>query len=89
MTTDPLQQIIDALDPTEKRYFKVFAAAFKDNSSLIALFDRLDNDLVVDSASMYAGVAPRAEAQAIFVRGAEVNHFRYFRAHNNTIHERR
>ena len=42
-------------------------------------FDRLDNDLVVDSASMYAGVAPRAEAQANFVRGAEVNHFRYFR----------
>ncbi|RYU58189.1 CHAT domain-containing protein [Methylolobus aquaticus] len=42
-------------------------------------FDRLENDLVVDSASMYAGIAPRAEAQAIFVQGAEVNHFRYFR----------
>ncbi|MBM4200045.1 MAG: lysophospholipase, partial [Gammaproteobacteria bacterium] len=42
-------------------------------------FDRLDNDLVVDSASMYAGVAPQASARAIFVRGAEVNHFRYFR----------
>jgi hypothetical protein len=49
MTTDPLQQIIRALDPTEKRYFKVFAAAFKDNSSLIALFDRLDNAKAVES----------------------------------------
>lgn len=48
MTTDPLQQIIHSLDPTEKRYFKVFASAFKDNSSLIALFDRLDSEKVSD-----------------------------------------
>jgi flagellar motor protein MotB len=48
MATDSLQQIIHALDPTEKRYFKVFAAAFKDNSSLIALFDRLDSEKASD-----------------------------------------
>ena len=55
------------------------------------LFDRAQNDLVVDTASMYGGVASRggpesadgqaakACARAIFVQGAEVNHFRYFR----------
>ncbi|MEO7150179.1 MAG: hypothetical protein ABIX46_00485, partial [Burkholderiaceae bacterium] len=42
------------------------------------LFDSADNDLVVDTASMLAGVAPQAGAQALFDRGAEVSHFRYF-----------
>ena len=55
------------------------------------LFDRAQNDLVVDTASMYGGVASRggpesadgqaakACARAIFVQGAEVNHFRFSR----------
>ena len=42
------------------------------------LFDNVDNDLVVDTASMLAGVAPQAGAKALFDRGAEVSHFRYF-----------
>ena len=42
-------------------------------------FDRADNDLVVDTASMYGGLAWQAGAQAIFVQGENVNHFRYFR----------
>ncbi|WP_374475164.1 CHAT domain-containing protein [Zoogloea sp.] len=42
-------------------------------------FDRADNDLVVDTASMYGGLAWKAKAQAIFVQGENVNHFRYFR----------
>jgi len=42
-------------------------------------FDKADNDLVVDTASMYGGLAYRAQAQAIFVQGENVNHFRYFR----------
>lgn len=42
------------------------------------LFDQVDNDLVVDSLSMFAGVAPRAHARALFDRGADVSHFRYF-----------
>lgn len=44
MTTDSLQEIIHSLDPTEKRYFKVFAATFKENSSLVSLFDQLDSE---------------------------------------------
>ena len=42
------------------------------------LFDNLDNDLVVDSDSMYAGIAPQARARALFDRGAAVSHFAYF-----------
>ena len=50
-----------------------------------AFFDRARNDLVVDTDSMYGGLMARAAAaaetphRAIYVQGAEVNHFRYFR----------
>jgi|GEM_PF-1888167 len=43
MAIDSLQEIIHSLDPSEKRYFKVFAAAFKENSSLVLLFEQLDD----------------------------------------------
>jgi CHAT domain-containing protein/pimeloyl-ACP methyl ester carboxylesterase len=43
------------------------------------LFDRADNDLVVDTGSMYAGLAAGHGAHALFDQGAEVNHFSYFR----------
>jgi hypothetical protein len=42
------------------------------------LFDRDDNDLVVNTTAMLAGVAPRAGARVLFDRGADVSHFRYF-----------
>ncbi|WP_407278160.1 CHAT domain-containing protein [Aromatoleum evansii] len=42
------------------------------------LFDRHDNDLVVDTDSMYAGLAMRNEARYLFDQGASVNHFSYF-----------
>src|SRR5574338_132294 len=41
-------------------------------------FDRADNDLVVDTDSMYAGLA-REGAHALFDQGPEVSHFHYFR----------
>jgi len=41
-------------------------------------FDNTDNDLVVDTAAMLAGVAPKAGAKVLFDRGADVSHFRYF-----------
>ncbi|WP_332673258.1 CHAT domain-containing protein, partial [Aromatoleum sp.] len=41
-------------------------------------FDRVDNDLVVDTESMYAGLAARNEARYLFDQGASVNHFSYF-----------
>lgn len=53
-------------------------------------FDRANNDLVVDTASMYGGLAGDAEceARAIFVQGANVNHFRYFRDDTATSDDR-
>ena len=41
-------------------------------------FDNTDNDLVVDTVAMLAGVAPKAGAKVLFDRGADVSHFRYF-----------
>ena len=41
-------------------------------------FDRVDNDLVVNTDSMYRGIAGRG-AHAVFDQGAEVNHHAYFR----------
>lgn len=43
------------------------------------LFDRVDNDLVVDTGSMYGGLATRPGARALFDAGPEVDHFSYFR----------
>jgi hypothetical protein len=42
------------------------------------LFDGEDNDLIVNTTSMLAGIAPRSGARVLFDRGANVSHFRYF-----------
>lgn len=44
-----------------------------------AFFDGVDNDLVVDTDSMYAGIARPGETHTLFEKGAQVNHFTYFR----------
>jgi len=41
-------------------------------------FDNVDNDLIVDTAAMLTGIAPQAKARALFDRGTDVSHFRYF-----------
>ena len=43
------------------------------------LFDQQDNDLVVDTDSMYAGLGFRAGASYLYDQDASVTHFRYFR----------
>lgn len=42
------------------------------------LFDNDDNDLVVNTTAMLAGIAPKSDARVLFDRGADVSHFRYF-----------
>ncbi|BAL23837.1 CHAT domain-containing protein [Azoarcus sp. KH32C] len=42
------------------------------------LFDHFDNDLVVDTDSMYAGLATRNDTRYVFDQDASVNHFSYF-----------
>jgi CHAT domain-containing protein/pimeloyl-ACP methyl ester carboxylesterase len=41
-------------------------------------FDRMDNDLVVDTDAMYEGLARQGGAHGLFDQGPRVNHFRYF-----------
>jgi len=41
------------------------------------LFDNVDNDLVVDTPAMLAGIAANAGSRVLFDRGADVSHFRY------------
>lgn len=43
------------------------------------LFDRNDNDLVVDTDSMYAGLGFREGARYLYDQDDSVTHFRYFR----------
>lgn len=43
-----------------------------------ALFDRADNDLVVDTASMSTGVARADNAKHLSVQGPRIDHFSYF-----------
>ncbi|WP_301102754.1 CHAT domain-containing protein [Propionivibrio sp.] len=43
------------------------------------LFDRNDNDLVVDTDSMYAGLGHRPGASYLYDQDTAVTHFRYFR----------
>jgi len=42
------------------------------------LFDAVDNDLVVDTPAMLAGIADAAKARLRLARGRQVSHFRYF-----------
>nr|WP_316639628.1 CHAT domain-containing protein [uncultured Roseateles sp.] len=42
------------------------------------LFDSEDNDLVVNTSAMLAGIAPRVGSKVLFDRGSDVSHFRYF-----------
>ncbi|HEY5959938.1 MAG TPA: CHAT domain-containing protein, partial [Polyangiaceae bacterium] len=42
------------------------------------IFSREDNDLVVNTTAMLAGVARKLEARVMFDRSAKVSHFRYF-----------
>ncbi|HKQ71923.1 MAG TPA: hypothetical protein VJT73_21410, partial [Polyangiaceae bacterium] len=48
-------------------------------------FDGHNNDLVVDTDSMYAGIARNAGARVHDERGPEVTHFRYFRNEESRI----
>ena len=43
-----------------------------------AFFSGVDNDLVVDTGSMYAGIARQAHGRALFDQGPATTHFNYF-----------
>ena len=47
-----------------------------------AFFSGIDNDLVVDTDSMYAGIAREAKGRALFDQGPATSHFHYFQNDN-------
>jgi hypothetical protein len=49
---DPLLSIIKSLTQSEKRYFRLFASAFKADSQLLHLFDAMDSQHVYDEKSL-------------------------------------
>ncbi len=49
---DALQQMVRVLTPAEKRYFKLFANAFRENSNLVKLFDLLDTNKEIEDADI-------------------------------------
>ena len=55
-------------------WLKRLGALFTD----FVFFDDTDNDLVVDTDSMAAGVARPGATRVLFDQGPQVNHFRYF-----------
>lgn len=42
------------------------------------MFDHFDNDFVIDTQSMRAGLARRNKTREYYAKGHQVNHFRYF-----------
>ena len=71
---NPLQMALIAGDIEGGNLLKRLGVLLTD----FLLFDNVDNDLVVDTASMLGGIAPRGAARVLFERGATVTHFRYF-----------
>ncbi len=49
---DALQQIIHSLTPSEKRYFKLFAKAFRTNSDLLLVYDELEKEQEADDKQL-------------------------------------
>ncbi len=70
-----VQMAVIAGDIEEEVLWKRIGVMFTD----WMFFDQADNDLVVDTGSMYQGLAAAQGAHALFDQGPGVNHFNYFR----------
>ena len=83
----PMARLLAQATPQEATAMAVIAGDIEGGGLLKRLgvlftdhvfFDGVDNDLVVDTDSMYAGVARPQKAHALFDQGPDVSHFRYF-----------
>lgn len=82
----PLAALIGVAEPKQGAEIAVIAGDIEADGLLKRIgtlltgylfFDNLDNDLLVETDSMYGGLA-RARRGSLFDRGADVTHFRYF-----------
>ncbi len=83
----PMARLLARATPTARTQLAIIAGDIQGGGLLKRLgvlftdhifFNGGDNDLVVDTDSMYAGIARPGQARAIFDQGADVSHFRYF-----------
>lgn len=70
-----IQMAVIAGDIEEEVLWKRVGVMFTD----WMFFDQADNDLVVDTRSMYQGLAANGKTHTLFDQGPGVNHFSYFR----------
>ncbi len=83
----PMARLLARATPTARTQVAIIAGDIQGGGLLKRLgvlftdhifFNGGDNDLVVDTDSMYAGIARPGQAKALFDQGADVSHFRYF-----------
>ncbi len=83
----PMARLLARATPTARTQVAIIAGDIQGGGLLKRLgvlftdhvfFSGGDNDLVVDTDSMYAGIARPGQARALFDQGADVSHFRYF-----------
>ncbi len=83
----PMARFLAAAKPQESIQLAIIAGDIEGGGLLkrlgvlftdYAFFSGIDNDLVVDTDSMYAGIARQARGRALFERGPATSHFHYF-----------
>ncbi len=83
----PMARFLATAKPQESTQIAVIAGDIEGGGLLkrlgvlfadYAFFSGVDNDLVVDTDSMYGGIARRANGRAFFDRGPTTSHFHYF-----------
>ena len=83
----PMARFLAVAKPKESTQMAVIAGDIEGGGLLkrlgvlftdYAFFSGIDNDLVVDTDSMYAGIARQAGGRALFDQGPATSHFHYF-----------
>ena len=83
----PMARFLAVAKPQESTQMAVIAGDIEGGGLLkrlgvlftdYAFFSGIDNDLVVDTDSMYAGIARQAGGRALFDQGPATSHFHYF-----------
>ena len=83
----PMARFLAVAKPQESTQMAVIAGDIEGGGLLkrlgilftdYAFFSGVDNDLVVDTDSMYAGIARQAGGRALFDQGPGTSHFHYF-----------
>ncbi|MEA3291929.1 MAG: hypothetical protein U9Q71_06490, partial [Pseudomonadota bacterium] len=87
MTDAPMAQLLSRVERKQGIEMAVIAGDIEGGGMLQRIgvmftdwmfFNRIDNDLVVDTESMYAGLARAAKSRYLFIRHENASHFHYF-----------